>query len=49
VLADLINLRLRALDAVREFEQLESGWLQGTWSEARFLVRMASLRDDESH
>lgn len=48
VLTDFINLRLRALDAVREFESLERSHLLTTDMQARRLAMMAALRDDGS-
>jgi len=48
VLTDLINLRLRALDAVREFESLERSHLLTIDMQARRLAMMAGLRDDGS-
>jgi hypothetical protein len=48
VLTDFKNLRLRALDAVKEFESLETSHLLTIDMQARRRAIMAGLRDDGS-
>jgi len=48
-LAHLMNLKLRALDAVREFERLERCMILGTWAQARLMAERSMAGDDESN
>jgi hypothetical protein len=48
-LAALLSLRLRALDAVREFERLERCHIHATWWQARRIAERSVLDDDESN
>jgi hypothetical protein len=48
-LAPLLSLRLRALDAVREFERLERCHIQATWWEGRRITERSPFAHDESN
>jgi len=48
-LAHLINLKLRALDAVREFEWLERRGILADWRKAGLMAEKSMAVDDESN